>query len=242
MPKSGLRADQNQDRAGCRWANDGNALRVAIADGATQSHAPGLWADLLVAAYLDGRIDGHHRRDRLVKTFDQLALSWSGQTRDDLVGPWYRREHARLGSYATLVGLTLAAEKNTWVWQALAIGDSVLVHVGRDGSLLRAFPLTRSAQFTMTPLLASTHHDGNDVWRGHRLRATGVLRSGEALWLATDAMGAWLLRAYEQGARPARAIGAWLRSDRAFDHAVERLRVEGQLVDDDTTLVAIRRP
>jgi hypothetical protein len=238
--KEGFAAELNQDRVAYCWQSD-LRLRVAVSDGATQAHAPGLWAQLLVDAFVAGQIHGALRHGRLLRAAETLAAVWAEQTRKDLQAEWYRREHAKRGSHATLAGLSLDREGRRWRWQSLCIGDTVVLHVGKDGSLVRAFPYVRVSQFSRMPLLLSTSTPANEALRGKPLRSSGWLGSGESLWLATDAIGAWLLRAFNSGERPARHIGSWLRSDAAFSRGMGRLRGQGLIVDDDTTLMRISR-
>lgn len=239
VAKAGRTPDQNQDRTRILWAGIDD-LRVGVSDGATQSHAPGLWADLLAQASVDGRLDARHNHRQLTRGVTRLATEWSTATKLDLDAPWYVREHAKRGAHATLVAMRICREKRRWVWHALCVGDTVVLHVGRDGSLIRAFPLSHSAQFNSTPRLLSTLPEAGGGLRRRRLRTSGWLRTGESLWIATDALAAFLLAHQEAGLPIGATLIPCVRSDKAFARTVERLRSEGRLADDDTTVVGIR--
>src|SRR5438034_645216 len=81
-------------------------VRLAIADGSTESSYSGPWARLLVEHY--GSAHGGY--PFVGRTWRRLQQKWwAGVQRDDL--PWYAAEKLEQGAYATFLGVTLQAEK-----------------------------------------------------------------------------------------------------------------------------------
>src|SRR5207237_3291793 len=101
------------------------------------------------------------------------------------------------GAFATFLGLVVEEAG----WHALAVGDSCLFQV-RDGGLLRAFPLTRAADFGNSPHLVGSRAPGPGGTHPPGLRKQGDRRPGDRLWLMTDALAQWFLRDAEAGRAP----------------------------------------
>lgn len=123
-------------------------------------------------------------------------------------------------------------------WRVAAIGDSCLFQV-RHGALHASFPLTGASDFSyQPPLLASRGQDSNGVIRRHVRMHTGDLASGDSFYLATDALAAWFLAFHETGGRPWNLLDL-LESSRDFADWVEVRRRNGEMVNDDSTLVRV---
>jgi hypothetical protein len=173
---------------------------------------------------------------------------------------WYERPGLERGAYATLLTVALdpparhapvddelmrlAEAVNTsgsigWHWQAAALGDTCLFHV-RDEQLLRAFPIVESAAFSTNPPLAASRSDDEKILARHIAVADGWCESGDQLYLATDALAAWFLRATELGERPWAILRDFVSAgDGAFESFVAEQRASGGLRNDDTALVHI---
>ena len=206
--------------------------RFAIADGATETSYSGLWAELLVNAYGEGKID-----DRLeAADLEPLRQQWKARIGGKPL-PWYAEEKARLGAFSSLVGLRLLKDGAQLKWFAVAAGDSCLFHV-RGGRLLSAFPLKRSADFTSRPALLSSNGGATSF-----LRSSGRWKDRDTFLLMTDALGCWFLRSIEDKARPWETLFD-LRLDgtgpQSFEQLVHELRSTGQMRNDDVTLLRIR--
>ena len=234
LPKAGNSADDYEDAFYTPVTSlpRHRSHRFAIADGATETSYSGLWAELLVNAYGEGKID-----DRLdAKDLDPLRQQWKAQVGGRPLA-WYAEEKARLGAYSSLLGLRLFKDGPLLKWFAVAVGDSCVFQL-RAGRLVTAFPLKHSADFTSRPaLLSSTSGEGPLV------RCSGRWKERDIFFLMTDALGCWFLRSIESEARPWEAL-LDLRVDetgpRSFAQLVHDLRATGQLRNDDVTLLRIR--
>jgi hypothetical protein len=258
-PKKGNAESEYEDASFPNSALEREAVsefRCAVADGASESAFADVWAQLLVRAF--GR-----RRMRL----ERLRRLWQRSISGRPV-PWYLEKKITRGAHAAFVGLSLrdgsanghaepqaSSEFGDWLelpsdetpttgvgsWRALAIGDSCLFHV-RGPELLTVGPLDASEQFGNTPALLSS----TSPKRIRRASAdvtvlSGAWQPGDTFYLATDAIAQWLLSIQEAGRPP------WVHLDElcvkgdteTFDRLVEELRAEGDLHNDDTTLLRV---
>jgi len=235
LPKAGLTDAEYEDACGPRrpmaWQL-GDTWRCAVADGATEAAFTGIWAKILVRAYVMERLDDVDFHAQLAP----LRAQWRLAVDKSIGGrqlPWYAEEKRRSGAFAALVGLTL------WEggWSALAVGDCCLFQV-RDGELLTSFPLDKSSEFGSRPVLVSTNPAREDV---AALRvAAGPWRAGDTFYLMSDALAAWFLRQHEQGTLPwplPLVDGPTREAD--FAAWIGELRAAREMRNDDVTLVRV---
>lgn len=82
-------------------------VRLAVADGATESYGSGLWAQLLVRAYGQGCFDGGLVADELRKH----QTAWHDTvSQGDL--PWYAEQKMQDGAFASLLGITIDQQED----------------------------------------------------------------------------------------------------------------------------------
>ena len=227
VPKRGNRAAENEDAT----AVSPDALRFAVADGATEGWESGPWAARLVAAHVASPPEPASFADWLAAIRNGLPAT------EDGAQPWYVAEKQAEGSFATLAGLELCPRgESEWTWRAVAVGDSCLFHV-RAGELALAFPLESAAAFGNRPALvpsARTAACPEPQWYAGRAGA------GDLLLLATDAAAA---RLFDPDARTA-AVTAVAVAMAAIDPAAltDWCRGVQAVVNDDVTMLAIRLP
>jgi hypothetical protein len=229
LPKRGHTADEYEDA----WAADPARWRFAVADGASESAFAALWARLLT----EGFLAAPRPRD-LGGWLDEARRRWADEVMKlDL--PWYAEMKREQGAFATLVGLDLRppGDGRPGAWQAVAVGDACLVLV-RKRRRLRAFPVRAAADFDNRPVLLGSRGGPAPRPKG----CSGSFRPGDRLYLMTDALAEWFLRAHEHGRRPWDAVATLLaagRPDDAFADLVDGLRERDDLRNDDVTLLAI---
>ncbi|MDQ7041289.1 MAG: protein phosphatase 2C domain-containing protein [Rhodothermus sp.] len=155
---------------------------AAVADGATESAFAGAWARHLVRHFCrELPATPAALRDRLVR----WRAVWQ-PNRQPAALPWYVAAKLEEGAHAALLGLVIRSDGS---WQAVAVGDAVLLHL-RGKRLLQAWPLDDPAQFHHRPALISSRVEAELPDVGGQ---TGCWAPGDAFVLATDALGAWLL-------------------------------------------------
>jgi Protein phosphatase 2C len=232
-PKSGNSLEEYEDAWAHRQTRTPAGIRVAVADGATESSFAKLWAVLLAESYVRSEVAGAE----FFAGLQPARRLW----RRRLAGrplPWFASEKAEQGAFAALLGVQIDAHTNRWT--ALAVGDCCLMHVddvGKGMRVINAFPLQQSSQFTMSPYLVDSRSDGAAL--NERIQiSTGSLRDGDMLLLATDALAAWLLKRQEEG----RPLWKWLYrklSTKENFAALVAYGCKNGLRNDDFTLVRI---
>ena len=216
VPKDGHAADECEDAA----AGDPELGRFAVADGASESFAAGDWARLLVEAFVaDGPSPNWLAGPR---------AGWQAAVAGEALS-WYAEEKRSAGGHATFLGVTTRPTADGSEWEAVAVGDACLFHVV-GGACLASFPVDRAADFTSVPTLISSK-GGSPAWKVTR----GILRPGEALLLATDALAQCLLASAETGSF-AGSDFLTMAEDDDFALWVAAARTMGRLRNDDVAL------
>jgi serine/threonine protein phosphatase PrpC len=236
--KNGNCPEDNEDAFEC--SKEGG--RFAIADGATQSTFTKEWVQYLVKHFIKVPIPTNVTLD----VVDSLIIQeWLAPVRHEWHAsidweslPWWAENKARtVGALSTLLGLqiiTLEAESNHFLWQALACGDSNLF-VLREGNLLTAFPLRKSDEFNNSPALLSSYQEATQP---SVIKSQGLLTRDDVIFLCTDALAKWFLSELEAGQKPWEYLLA-LSTQNSFQQMIDHLRATGTIHNDDTTLVTI---
>jgi Protein phosphatase 2C len=232
-PKLGNSREEYEDAWAHRQTRTRDGIRVAVADGATESSYAKLWAALLAESYVRSETDGGEFFARLKPARRLWRRRLAGRPL-----PWFATEKAEQGAFAAFLGVEIDAQNNRWT--ALAVGDCCLMHiddVGKGMRVVETFPLQKSSQFTMSPYLIGSRSDGESL--KDRIRTSqGSLRDGDMLLLATDAMAAWLLKRHEEGRPLWKWIYRKLGTPESFAAIVAYGRKNG-LRNDDFTLVRV---
>ncbi|MGE5191234.1 MAG: protein phosphatase 2C domain-containing protein [Deltaproteobacteria bacterium] len=241
MPKAGNTLAEYEDAFWPREDRcDASApLRLAVADGATETSFSGLWARLLVGSYGRGRLTAEASEEELRR----IRRVWRRAVGHKPL-PWYAEEKLRSGAFSSLLGVTLqppeSAAATLGDWHAMAIGDSCLVQARRS-DVVRSFPFSRSDEFNSRPrLISSLDDDGADDFPFNAI--SGSWQAGDTFYLMTDALACCALRGLESN-EPVFARLDALHSQAEFETLVSNLRSttgsDGAplLKNDDVTLV-----
>ncbi len=191
LPKAGNAPEEYEDAFWPVVPVDGEVevLRLAVADGATETSFSGIWADILTQSYCKGELGKGNVNEELTP----LQQEWRRRVGERPL-PWYAEEKMRFGAFATLAGLNIEAGG---IWSAFAVGDSCVFHL-RGSRLERAFPIERAEQFDSRPVLLSSNPCSN-VCVGDAVRRIddGLWQPGDAFYLMTDALACYFLRRWE---------------------------------------------
>jgi hypothetical protein len=226
LQKAGNSSDEYEDAFApsvVPAAADCPEFRCAIADGATETSFSGLWAQILVDAFVSQRLA--HVKPEAV---DALSAHWRAaiDSRHKPL-PWYALEKLERGAFSSLLGLTIRADGN---WRALCVGDSCLFHV-RPQQAIRAFPYHLPDQFNNHPALISTRLDASVAAR----TARGKWKNGDYFLLMTDALAHFFLSQRRLRVR----LAADGLDQAGFEQVVANARGERICRNDDVTLVKI---
>ena len=230
LPKRGHTLAECEDAFACNRTT----MRFAIADGATESFDAASWAQRLATRWVNS--------SGLLNQEDLWTwLRNEGQAHNDswehLDLPWYSMEKKRAGSFAAFVGVEIQHDK----WNAVALGDSCLVHC-QAGGLRESFPLSGSMEFGSAPVLVPSCTDLNIHARSAIAIQTGEFVDGDKLLLLSDAIAAWYIRLSELQDYKARSAFDLLLNEgdeTGLSNFVELERSEGRLKDDDVAIVCI---
>jgi hypothetical protein len=245
LPKAGNRPDEIEDAlypaATGRWS--GPALRVAVADGASETLLSGPWAAVLARSY--GRVAPDADRAAVLHRAWARWARWRRgylRQRRQTGRPvqWFEEPGLAAGAYAALVGLTLVDGAGCGDWSALAVGDSCLFQVRSDRHVV-AFPLARAADFGVRPVLIGSRPAGADTVLEAAKTVTGDWRVGDRFYLMTDALAQWWLTECEAGRAPWRPVDRLCGPGRAqaFPRWVATRRRRHEMRNDDVTLLRV---
>ncbi|MFD5744000.1 hypothetical protein ACFXJM_24275 [Streptomyces massasporeus] len=235
----------------------GDRTAFALSDGASSAYRAGPWSRLLAERYLTEAPD--HSAESLTAWAERCRDLWSaleeqrkkGRAQAAAARPadeppvhhrhrdfWLHDAEARSVAAATFLGTKVHRAPEGWSFEAVAVGDSCLLHV-RENSLWHAFPLDDARQFGSHPDLL-TAGAPLPVDRIHHYREQ--LHEHDMVLLVSDALAEVLLA---QGGPEAGADAArWWRVVRRLDETaflrfVTGLRAARMIETDDTTMIRI---
>jgi|HubBroStandDraft_2_1064218.scaffolds.fasta_scaffold205132_2 hypothetical protein len=249
-PKAGNLPVEWQDGAGGGVVGDGTGTaRFIVLDGATQAYDPLRWVDQLVTSFVSpGGDDPGAGGPRLEPSamrawFAAMQDQWTADVRafDSIIE---ERKFTEVGSFATLLGFELSGlDGPEPFWRAVALGDTVLFHV-RAGRLITTFPPMGPEDFGTLPDGVHTLRSSLDRMTSRLLVGGGILAADDFLFVATDAMAHWILRAVgREEKRVWDTLGGLAHPD-VFARFVEDQRREQdsakRMKNDDVTLMRLR--
>jgi hypothetical protein len=243
--KSGSSSDEYEDA----FAYSLGSRHFAVADGATESSFADRWARSLVQKFSHDPPSAAGGPTSFPEWLAPLQNQWHASIPWDKL-PWFAEEKARMGAFATLLGISFSArprKHGAWrffrrraesvPWRACAVGDSCLFQV-RGDALLTSFPLTRSEQFQSRPMLLGSLPEANrSLWPSVQV-ARGDAIDGDLFFALTDALAKWFLTEAEAGRRPWRTL-LEIENAAAFDSLVQDLRAAKSIRNDDTTMLSL---
>lgn len=228
-PKSSYEEDEWEDAA----AYSEQRGVVAVADGAAASYRAARWSSALVESFVttDVGMDGE-RFAAWVAEVGERFQDRSVDVSDD--ASWYASDASRRGSFATFCGLRF--DPGGTRYTAVHVGDACLFHT--RGDRLVAANLNDPGEFDSMPdLLSSADYSGSRGAETARF-LRGDVEPGDVLFLATDALGAAMLRLDRAGQSVWRFFNRI--GQQGFGPLVEELRSSLVMEDDDVTLMRVR--
>jgi hypothetical protein len=234
LPKNGSTDAEYEDA----FSLGDDGLRFAVADGATEASFSGVWAKQLVRAFTNRKLS----IPIVIEELRPLQLRWQKIVHRHPL-PWYAEEKANSGAFAAFIGLELLQEISEAgarkTWRATAAGDSCLVQVRCD-EIIGAFPLADSCSFGNRPNLLSSACAMNGKESELVLHSTGSWGCEDLFFLMTDALACWFFKERERGNKPWNLLRDLdTQGHVSFRKFIADLRSEGQMKNDDVTLVRI---
>ena len=236
-PKEGSTDAQYEDAWAASEAGEASGLvaatpqlTVAVSDGASAAIFARDWARRLVAAFTTGEIGADATEAQIQEIAVREGALWRVEAEKKATS-WHAQEKLHTGSAATLLVITLAADKRTWA--AFAVGD-VCLFVVRGGRLKYAFPVPKAAAFDDRPALLST--EARAPFPIVKRFGTAI-ETGDRFLLMTDALAAWFLTDCEKKRRPWETLPA---DPEAFAALVQGERDAAKMKNDDATLIEVQ--
>lgn len=225
---------------------DGERGLVAIADGVSSAIFSRLWADILTRSVVAEPPD-LYQEAAFKLWLSERRRAWLAQI-DVANLPWNQRQKLQQvgGAFSTLMWLQVsrgvsdngdALGDSAFRCLCFGVGDCNLFHV-RDGAILRAFPLTTTAEFERDPISICSVNLNRD--QGLEFSVLDeVAQAGDLLVLCTDAIGKWAVTRM-QAEDPPQWEAYWEMPHDEWLAEIAALRQSNQMRFDDTTLVLVR--
>lgn len=237
--KAGNAPEEWEDGAAGRVGDPtaGRKPRFVVVDGATEAYDAVRWVELLVGSFVrSGPPTLHPEPMRL--WFEQAQRGWVDGAPATFANVFEKRKFAE-GSFATLLGCELSGlDGPAPVWDAVALGDTVLFHV-RDGRLVGQFPPLGADGFGLNPEGVHTRPDALPHMMSRLACDRGELIVGDRLFLATDAVAHWIVRTVRRDERALWTTLAALDHPAVFTRLVADQRAAGAMKNDDVTLMRV---
>ncbi len=230
LPKSGHDASECEDAI----AFDVETSRFAVADGATEAFDARNWSKRLAQQWVqtESTLKREEFRQWATAQGRELRDSW-----DSLNLSWYSEEKARIGSFAAFVGVEIDLRSESPAWNAIALGDSCLLHC-RDGALLKSFPLNRPESFNSNPVLVASDPSLLESAIQSVVVEAGSCQDGDVLLLLSDAVACWYLQRLEQNDLDPDAL-LMARHDEELSDYFDDQRLIGKIRNDDIAVLRI---
>lgn len=207
----------------------------AISDGVSNSEFPGEFARSLVRAYTARRPG---TPEEFTEVVSEAQAAWDAETADRIAAAKknYYARNVKWVAGATFLGARLTGTGKRQRLELMGIGDSNLFVV-RNGAIAKAWPQETSSQFSNEVQGVKS----NGPLKAKIPTTTVPVEPGDEVFLATDALSAWILAEAEAGRDPFPALRG-IKSQRQMNEFVERARDKklpgrGQMNEDDTALV-----
>ncbi|MDI9338698.1 MAG: hypothetical protein QM539_09780 [Alphaproteobacteria bacterium] len=205
---------------------------VALADGVTQSFHPQIWAEILTQHFVHNPTMEFEKslaicQKRWFETVEPLVKAKNNYYINKI---WQKKTPAA----ATFVGLHLFYNHHQqWTARYFINGDSFLIYIPTDKTKPSQIFSSIEPPYHLDnfpPYLASLGQSKLQTKQG-----TFLLDSGYLL-LLTDACAEWYLNNPEPAFD---IINSWSSPDH-FLHNLQQLRTQGNIKDDDTTIIKIK--
>jgi len=238
MQKMGNGPNENEDS----FSYNIEKGKFAIADGVSDSCFSKLWGEILTNFFVNSdyslfSFEGSPDKLRykiLLPILKHSQEEWNKRI-DWKNLPWYVERKARMGAFATFLGVEIKKEKS-WRWRAIAIGDSCLFQVSK-GTITDVFPRYKSSDFGNEPFVLSSVFSFETLKNCKVEFKEGKIDEGEII-LATDAVAKWIIEQYEKGMHIWRKI-LFMKEDEMkifFEDLIQNRYIR----NDDITFVRIK--
>jgi len=216
--------------------------RFALAVGATEAYDSIHWVERLLDSFMGsaGRAVPPLDHDSMRTWLERAQHDWTTAPRN--FANFFEERKFAEGSFATFLGCEIGRMADgRFTWSAVALGDTVLFHV-RDGRLVEQFPALRAEDFGITPDGVHTRAEALPLMMDQLQIKTGgaALAPGDRLFLATDALADWIVRALRrEGQERVWQLLSRFAHPEGFTRFVADRRAARSMKNDDVTLMRV---
>jgi len=210
----------------------------AVADGATRSFFPSIWAEYLVKNFCKKKKTKLlFTQKNLNKWLKPVQKRWEKKVKALIkkYDKYYlnNRFFNKESAVSTFLGLKFFISDKKLKWVAIAIGDTCLFHIKRDQSL-EMYPIKKSDQFNSYPEYFASYEKDNNQFEPEFIE--GYSNLGDVFVIATDALSCWVMNYYETN--QIFPLDLLLKIN---ENKIEEMRSlkDNRLVNDDVALLII---
>lgn len=239
IPKQGNSEQECEDSISIKATKKQNEkirLRVAIADGATESSFAKEWADLLTKSFNKSKLP---LKEYFLSSLLELRKKWTTLIQ---VKPllWYAQEKAENGAFSAFLGVIIDLEN--YRYEAIAIGDCCFFHVRKD-SVINQFPVKKSMEFGNNPYLISSKQSKNIELKNYLVEVSSDLNKGDLIFMMSDALAHWFMKNSELNEQPWKILlglkGKTKEERQRFISWLTEKRALKEIKNDDVVLAII---
>jgi len=222
---------------------EGQVLRFAVADGATEGILSGKWAEILVRTFCRQIKDVNFQsfvekccRHWLI--YEKKYIEFREKQNKPI--QWFEEPLLQAGAFSTFLGFTLIDSGDSYgSWEAVALGDTCLFQV-RGEDLITMLPIQHSSEFNDRPLLVSSKSHNNKK-ESDAIKTNGKLQCDDRFYIMTDALACWFLKESESGKFPWQITREFFTNEHQtkFKEWISDLRSNKHIRNDDVTLIYI---
>ena len=232
IAKLGNSEAEYEDRANVSSEND-PFLRIAVADGATESLFSDIWAELIVEKFIENGFLETSQLQQLYKSFIKEANNRIENAPE--MRRWAMYNKMERGTHTTIA----AVEFLNWEsFRLTTLGDSCVFYQGEDKSEIEMVPNLSPEDFGNSP--QSICHLP-DTWEGIKtnwIKQEVSLKGNFKMILCTDALACWLAQCLPKEQTIWNQLFK-LDNQESFTNWINDLRSQQVLKNDDVTLVTI---
>jgi len=236
IAKDQLENIASEDKIGFNFPHD-NKLRIAVADGASESIYSGIWAETIVNKYLEygASLLNQENLEDLQEQFLTHAYQCIEEAPD--TRQWFLYEKLERGTGATLIALEFSSSRTVDI---LSVGDSCLFWKENYSSeQIEMFPELSVQDFGNLPgsicHLSQSWNHLNQCIQQKRLTYTNQFQA----LICSDAFACWLVRELETNPSIWDDFFKFEQEQSNFQEFISDLRNKNKIRNDDVAVVTI---
>lgn len=235
-PKSNLKQIESEDKIDFSFLNK-DKLRIALADGATESIYSGVWAEKIVKKYLSTGADLLNRENLEDLQGQFLTHAYQSIEESPETRQWFLYEKLERGTGATLIALEFSSSRTIDI---LSVGDScVFWKQNNDSDKIEMFPKLSVQDFGNSPSsichLSQTWNKLNQSMKQKSFSYTNQLQA----LICSDAFACWLIRELETNPSIWDDLFKFQEEQSNFQEFIRDLRNKKKIRNDDVSVVTI---